>query len=166
MKKNKIILASVLGGIALFLIDGAFQAIPNFGIRAVERLETNDLTTQAFDNLQHPMAYIVTDKVVSFTASQSAQFYNLGKFFTIEFISAILISFLFAVVFSKMKGYNLNEKLRITLLFALIASIAIHISYFNWWGFSAVYTIGVISKTIIGWTALAYIQNRFFFKID
>jgi hypothetical protein len=166
MKPNKIIFATLLGGIALFLLDGAFQAIPNFGIRAVERLETSNLTTQEFDNLQHPMAYIVTDKVVSFTASQPAQFYNLGKFFTFEFISALVISFLFALVFSKMIGFNLKERLRMTFIFALIASIAIHISYFNWWGFSAVYTIGVILKTTIGWTALAYIQNRFFFKID
>jgi hypothetical protein len=166
MKPNKIILTTLLGGMALFLLDGAFQTIPNFGIRAVERLETSNLTTQEFDNLQHPMAYIVTDKVVSFTASQPAQFYNLGKFFIFEFISALVISFLFTLVFLKMIGFNLKERLQITFIFALIASIAIHISYFNWWGFSAVYTIGVILKTTIGWTALAYIQNRFFFKID
>jgi hypothetical protein len=165
MTTRKVVLATIIGGIALFFSDGAFQAIPNFGVRAVERMENANLTTPEFAKIAHPMAYIVTNQTVSFTATQPAQFYNLGKFFTIEFLSALLISFIFALIFSKMANISLKNRVYLTILFAFAASTAIHFSYFNWWGFSAAYTIGVTLKTIFGWTLLAYIQNRFIFKI-
>jgi hypothetical protein len=165
MTTRQIIIATIIGTISLFLFDGAFQAIPNFGVRAVERLETNELTATKFNELTDRMAYIATDQTVSFVATKQADFYNLSKFFVIEFLSAFAIALLFALLFAKIKFGSLKHRLLLTLGFALIASFAIHIPYFNWWGFSFAYTIGVVSKTVLGWTLITFIQNRFIFKI-
>lgn len=165
MTTKQIIIATVIGSIVLFLFDGAFQAIPNFGVRAVERLETNELTAPKFNELTNRMAYIATDQTVSFVATRQAHFYNLSKFFAIEFLAAFAIALLFALLFAKIKFDSLKDRLLLTSGFALIASFAIHIPYFNWWGFSLAYTAGVVSKTVLGWTLIAFIQNRFIFKI-
>ena len=165
MTTKQIIIATITGTIVLFLFDGAFQAIPKFGVRAVERMETNDLTTTKFVELTDQMAYLVTDKTVSFVATKQADFYNLSKFFAIEFLSAFAIALLFALLFAKIKFERLKDRLLLTIGFAVIASFAIHIPYLNWWGFSLVYTIGVVLKTVFGWTLIAFIQNRFIFKI-
>jgi hypothetical protein len=165
MTTKQITIATILGAIALFLFDGAFQAIPNFGVRAVERLETSELTTTNFNDLTNRMAYIATDKTVSFVATKQANYYNLSRFFAIEFISALVIAFAFALIFAKIKFQNLRDRLLLTFGFSLIASFAIHLPYFNWWGFSIPYTVGVISKTILGWLLISFIQNRFIYKI-
>jgi hypothetical protein len=165
MTGKQITIATIVGAIVLFLSDGVFQAIPNFGVRAVERIETSYLTTEKFNELTNKMSYIATDKTVSFVATKPADFYNLSKFFVIEFFSALLISFVFALLFAKLTTLKLSQRMWLTLAFAFIASFAIHIPYFNWWGFSFAYTIGVVSKTVFGWTLIAFIQNRFIFKI-
>ncbi len=165
MQTRKITIATILGAVVLFLFDGAFQAIPNFGVRAVERLETNGLTTTNFNDLTDRMAYIATDKTVSFVATKQADYYDLSRFFAIEFISALVIAFVFALLFAKIKSQSLRDRLLLTLGFSLITSFAIHLSYFNWWGFSVPYTIGVIAKTILGWLLISFIQNRFIYKI-
>ncbi len=161
-----ILSATITGALVLFLFDGAFQAIPHFGVKAVERLETNSLTTANFNELTERMAYIVTDKTVSFVATKQAGYYNLPRFFVIEFISAFFIALIFALLFAKIKLPGLRDRLLLTFGFSLLASFAIHIPYLNWWGFSLLYTVGVISKTVIGWSLLAFIQNRFIFKIN
>lgn len=166
MTTRQIIIATITGTIVLFLFDGAFQAIPNFGVRAVERMETNDLTTTKFLELTDQMAYLVTDKTVSFVATKQAHFYNLSKFFAIEFLSAFAIALLFALLFAKIKFERLKDRLLLTIGFAVIASFGIHIPYLNWWGFSLAYTIGVVLKTVFGWTLIVFIQNRFIFKIN
>ena len=165
MATRQIILATITGAIVLFLFDGAFQAIPNFGVRAVERIETTDFTTAKFSELTNRMAYIATDKTVSFVATRQIGFYNLSKFFAVEFLSAFLIALLFAFVFVKIRFNSLKDRLLLTTAFAIIASFAIHIPYLNWWGFSLAYTIGVVFKTVLGWMLIAFIQNRFIFKI-
>ena len=165
MTTKKIIIATLIGAIVLFLFDGAFQAIPNFGVRAVQRMETNELTTPKFSELTDQMVYIVTEKTVSFVATKHADFYNLSKFFVIEFLSAFAIALIFALLFTKIKYERLKDRILLTIGFAAIASFAIHIPYLNWWGFSLAYTIGVVLKTVIGWSLVAFIQNRFIFNI-
>lgn len=165
MASSKIIRATIIGAIALFLFDGAFQALPKFGIRAVERLETNDLTTSQFVEHADRMVYIAADKTVSFVASKPADYYNLTKFFILEFCSDLLIAMLFALLFAKINITALSDRLWLTFGFSLIAIFAIHFAYFNWWGFSIAYTLGVALKTALGWLFIAFIQNRFIYKI-
>jgi hypothetical protein len=165
MIHKQITTATISGGILLFLFDGAFQAIPGLGVRAVERLETNGLTTSDFSVLINRMSYLVTDNTVSFIATKSADYYDLPRFFAVEFISALSIALLFAFIFSKVRGLSLIDRLQFTMCFALVACFAIHLPYLNWWGFSWAYTAGVVLKTILGWLLVAFVQNRFIFKI-
>lgn len=164
MINQKTTLAAVIGGILLFLFDGAFQAIPGIGVRSVERLQTNALTTADFDTKANRMSYLLTDNTVSFIATQSSDYYNMPRFFIIEFFTALAIAWLLALLFTRMKGFGLKDRLLFTVGFALIASFAIHLPYWNWWGFSSPYTLGVVLKTIVGWLLVAFIQNRFIFK--
>jgi hypothetical protein len=165
MQTKKIIIATLVGAITLFLFDGLLQAIPGFGVTAVKRIETNKLTTPEFNDLNNHMSYIVTDNTVSFVATKSASYYNISRFFVVEFISALLIALLFAIVFAKINLHSLRQRLMLTIYFACITCIAIHFSYFNWWGFSLAYTAGVALKTIFGWLLISFIQNRFIYKI-
>lgn len=165
MTTKKIIVATVIGAVVLFLFDGALQAIPNFGVRAVERLETNQLTTAEFSELANSMAYIATENTVSFVAIKEADYYNLSRFFAIEFFSAFAIAMVFALLFGKITFADLGDRIWLTFGFSLIAGFAIHLPYFNWWGFSMAYTVGVVSKTMVGWLLVAFIQNRLIYKI-
>lgn len=165
MTKSKIIISTVLGALVLFLFGGAFQAIPHFGIGAVESIRAANLTTEEFNNLVNRMVYITTDKTVSFVATKPVDYYNLSRFFAVEFLSALIISFLFALLFSRMQNTKLSDRLLLTFVFSLICTFAVHIPYYNWWGFSSLYTIGVALRTILGWLLIAYLQNRCIYKI-
>jgi hypothetical protein len=131
MSIKQTITATVTGAVALFLFDGALQAIPDFGVRAVERLETNELTTRGFDELTDRMAYVVTEQTVSFVATKSADYYDLSRFFAVELLSAFAIAFIFALLFAKIGLRSLRDRLFLTLGFAIVASFSIHIPYFN-----------------------------------
>lgn len=165
MTKSKIVTATVIGTIALFVFGAIFQAIPNLGIGSVENMTAHTISVDNFNGSTNGMAYITTDKAVSFVASRPVGYYNLTKFFIIEIMSVFAISLLFAISFSKMGQTKLTHRLLLTLVFALIGTFAIHIPYYNWWGFSSSYTIGVTLRTIIGWMLVAYIQNRLIYKI-
>lgn len=162
---RQIAIAAIAGAIVLFLFDGAFQAIPGLGVSAVEPLETQDLTTAYFPELANRMAYIITDKTVTFAATKEAAYYNMGRFLAVEFASAFVVSLLFALFFSKVENRGLSDRMVLTVMAAIIATFAIHIPYFNWWGFSFAYTLGVAARTVLGWSLLAFIQNRFIFKV-
>ncbi len=164
MTTKQILIATITGAVALLLFDGLFQAIPNVGIRAVERFESAELTTAKFSELANQMAYIATEETVSLVAVKEADYYNLPKFFAIESVSALAIALLLTLLFSKIKLHSLKDKLFLTSGFAMIASFGIHIPYFNWWGFSLPYTVGVVLKTVLGWLLVVFIQNHFIAK--
>jgi hypothetical protein len=166
MSATKILLATLLGGVLLFLLDGAFQAIPHFGITAVQSLESKDYTTPKFAELQNRMAYINTGETVTFAATQPAGFYNLGKFFAIEFLCALGVAFLFAQAFARFPAAGLKVRVAVAFLFALAVCFAVHVPYLNWWGFSMPYALGVMTKTLTGWTTLAFFINKFVYKIN
>jgi hypothetical protein len=161
---RRIFLASVAGGFVLFLFDGAFQAIPHFGIRAVERMGNDTLTLSGVNGLTDGMAYVVTGKTVSFVATRPADYYDPVRFFSIEMVSAFIIATILALIFSRNHGITLRQRMLYTLGFSVMACFAIHVPYLNWWGFSVPYTLGVVSKTILGWLLVAYVQNRFIYK--
>lgn len=163
--QKRILTATIAGAVVLFLFDGAFQSIPNFGVSAVERLETNELTATKLDERTNRMTYLVTGNTVSFVATKQAHYYNLPRFFAVEFLSALAIAFVFALLFTTIKLHSLKERIWLTAGFAITASFATHIPYCNWWGFSLAYTAGVVLKTVAGWLLAAFIQNRFIFKI-
>lgn len=79
MTKKQILIATITGAVALLLFDGLFQAIPNVGVRAVERFESAELTTAKFSELANQMAYIATEETVSLVAVKEADYYNLPK---------------------------------------------------------------------------------------
>lgn len=165
MTKSKVFIATVIGTITLFVFGGIFQAIPFFGIGSVQNIQTSNITIDKFDETINEMSYVTTKQSVSFIATKPINYYNLTKFFIVELISVFFSSLILALAFSKMGQTKLSERLTLTLAFALLCTFATHIPYFNWWGFSSQYTVGVTLRTILGWILVAYIQNRFIYKI-
>lgn len=163
LSRSRIVVATLAGAIFLFLFDGALQALPGWGIRAVERIQWS--TTGEVNTLP-AMAYLMSPNQVQFIATQPAGYYNPIRFFTIEAFSALLIAGIMAVLFARLAVGSLRQRISLAFLFSLIACLAIHLPYANWWGFSLPYTAGVMVKTIIGMWGVAYLQNRWIYRIN
>lgn len=159
------VLAGLAGAVALFLFDGALQAVPGAGVRAVIRQEAPDVTLPGLAGQPGQMTYLATANTVSFIATQAAEYYNPARFLALEFLSALGVAFLLAGIYHGLGEKGLRKRLWLTLLMGLAATFAIHFPYLNWWGFSVAYTLGVTLKTLAGWLLVGFIQNYFIFKV-
>jgi hypothetical protein len=145
-----------LGALILFLWDGAWQTIPHIGVRAVvehQQPEDRMLAAQGIG-----MRYLKTEAHVALMAIRSADHYSPGRFLTIEAFSAFMVSFfLFHALGSQTSSPG--RRARTAAIMALAAALAVHVPYWNWWGFSASYTVGVILKLVGGWGLVGAIQG-------
>lgn len=164
MKTIQLLYASGAGTLVLFVFNALLQFIPGFGVSAVQTVESNAHTTAQFNQLAGAVTYLVTDHSVSFIASQPAAYYHLARFFTLEFFSAAAVAVLLALGIAQLRSPSLRHNLWLTAVFGLVATFAIHLPYFNWWGFSASYTVGVAFKTIAGWLLAVLVQHRIIYR--
>lgn len=65
----------------------------------------------------------------------------------IQMLGALLVTFLI------LEKNNLTywERVGFAVLFALAAGIVCHLPYWNWWSFSALYTLVTIMDLVVGW---------------
>jgi len=160
--KLKIVKAALAGSIVLFLWDGLWQAIPGVGVRAVTQIqkEHSDVSAQNVPGMRYEMSA----STVSFIATQPAEHYSIHRFFFIEFLCALGISFAFALALARTSACSFEDRMKASLLVSMAATCAVHIPYWNWWGFSTAYTVGVVLRLVGGWQLLAYVQNKFLLR--
>lgn len=156
---SKLLFATLAGAVVLFLWDGLMQALPGVGVRAVQTTEASALLPEIA--AAPGMTYVTTPESVSFVSTQPAGYYDVTRFFVIEAVSALVVSVLLAALFTTVRLSSRSKMLLVASIAGAAASAAIHIPYWNWWGFSIAYTAGVIAKTVFGWMAVALVQSRF-----
>jgi ABC-type thiamin/hydroxymethylpyrimidine transport system permease subunit len=73
----------------------------------------------------------------------------LGRYFAVEFVTQFLTGAILAGVLMFTIGQPFEQRLLLVAFVALASITSIDLSYWNWWGFSNRYTLGVAVNRFI-----------------
>lgn len=164
MEIGSILLGGVVAGVFLFLWGGLMQNFTPWGIRAVKSLEKDKLGAlpDAINKNAPPrgMYMIANEQVAALVAVRGGSYYNLGRYFALEFATQLAVGILLALVLAMTNGFALTDQLLLVGLMVLLAEIAIDFQYWNWWGFSPAYALGFLVNRLAGFLIAAFIVGN------
>lgn len=180
MTTNRIILAGVLGGIAMFIWSAiAHMALPlgHAGIhnglpgeeKALAALQTG-LGDQgglylfpgsgAGDNPTHEQEKEAMARYPEKLAANPSglMVYHptgsrpmvMGKWLTVEFLKQLLVSILAVFLLSQTRIVSFGGRVGFVFLVGIVAAITTNVSYWNWYGFPSLYTAVYMTTEIVG----------------
>ena len=75
---------------------------------------------------------------------------NMAKFLTIEFFTELLEALLVVALLAQTRIITFGGRVGFVTAAGILAAIATNVSYWNWWGFPAVYTASYMFIQIVG----------------
>ncbi len=148
----KILIGGIVGGLVLFAWSAVSWMVLPWHNNTF-RTFTHEQSVEAILTADAPTAgiYILKNKPSAFLVF-NPQGYGPMKFklmydLLFDMLSAALVSY----IVLRLKKSNYFSRLIVILVFALAVGILWHLSNWNWWGFSASFTLIGIADLIIGW---------------
>jgi hypothetical protein len=158
-----------VAGVILFFWTGLSQNLIPWGTKSVESItdpeESRRIGAQLAQGKPNRMMYVQHAEVVAaFVAMRPGAYYSTGRFFAIEFITQLLAGAVLVGVLALTAAYPTPTRLVIVALVGLASVISVDLQYWNWWGFSTLYTIGVAVNRIVGYLLAAVVVSLLFIR--
>ena len=186
MTTTRIILAGVLGGIAMFiwtsiahmalpLGHAGIQELPNeqavltamqtsigdkdglyffpglgVGDNPTQEQEKEAMTHYAEKLASNPSGFIVYHPAGSRPMT-------MPKWLTIEFLTELLEAILAVFLLAQTRIASFGGRVGFVFVAGILAAIATNISYWNWYGFSGVYTAAYMTTQIVGFLCVGLV---------
>lgn len=155
------LIGTVVTGVFLFLWAGLTQAVTPWGIRAVKPLgkeSVGDLTSSMQQTTPPSGMYgVFDDRVAAFMAVRPGSYYNMGRYFAIEFATQLIVGAALTGILLLTGALPMGERLLLIALVGVLAEAAIDLQYWNWWGFSTAYALGFAVNRIVGYLVIAFV---------
>jgi hypothetical protein len=142
-------LGAVLGGVILFFLNGLLQALLPWGTKSVGEVKAPPEVSEAIARKTTDGMMFTNEGVSAFIAVKPAAYYSLGRYFAVEFVTQLLTGAILAGVLMFTLGQPIEQRLLLVALVAFASITSIDLSYWNWWGFSNRYTLGVAVNRFI-----------------
>jgi len=181
----KILLAGILGGIAMFiwtsiahmflpLGEAGIREIPN-GAAVLDAMKANigeknglyifpglgvgehPTREQKNEAMKHMNEKLATNPSGIFMYYPPGRSFSMGKSLGIEFATELLESILAVFLLAQTRIDNFFGRVGFVFVAGILAAIATNISYWNWYGFPCVYTASYISIQIIGFLCVGLV---------
>ncbi|MEM7367039.1 MAG: hypothetical protein AAF587_00490 [Bacteroidota bacterium] len=110
------------------------------------------------------MNLILTAHSMSFVSTRTIEYYSLVRFFSMNALLGLVSGLFLCLLLHVIRERSRLEKLKIVMLFGLFCVFSIHLSYWNWWGFSTSYSIGVSLATLFNLFVVTFFLSTFIFK--
>jgi hypothetical protein len=179
MTTTKILLAGVLGGIAMFIWSSIAHMVLPLGEAGIRELPNEQATLSAMkanlgeksglylfpglgvgDNptrQQKSEAMTHMEERMATNPSGLLMYYpagarslSMGKLLTIEFLTEVLESLLAVFLLAQTRIFNFGGRVGFIFVVGILTAIATNISYWNWYGFPSIYTAGYMTTQIVG----------------
>lgn len=144
------------------IVSGSSEAIDAFQGDDVERYDPYALTTPLFDEkVVNRVNTLSTDKTFSWIVSKPIGYYSPAAYLGREFLTQFVTGLLLAAALIVVQPLGLGGQLQAAGLLALAAAVATYGQFFNWWGLTTRYALGVSLNLIVGWLLAAFVVARF-----
>lgn len=168
MSPKKLILGIVTATVILFVWSGLSQLFPwgvpsanvinastgveNFQAPDATSFEPGTLVTQLFEEeMVGQVNTLTTDTTFSWIVTKPISYYNPGRYFLFEFITQFLTAICLTVILSFIGPWELRKKLLFASILGLVIIIPTYGPFFNWWGLTPTYALGIMVNFLIGW---------------
>lgn len=164
MNIKQIFLGTLIASIMFAILSGMSSQLP-WGIGDVHetRLPQHQLD-ELVAEAELSMNLILTEQSMSFVSTRRYEYYSLAKFFSLNVVLGLGAGLFLCLLLHLIRDRSRTDKLKIVMLFGLFCVFSIHLSYWNWWGFSASYSIGVSISTLLNLFVVTLILSTFIFK--
>lgn len=159
---RKQLLGVVVGGIVLFLWSGAAQSLFPWGIQSIQQPATESAIGAAVATATESGMLYIGSPVTAYIAVQPASYNSPTRYFTIELITQFLVAAVLMAILQLAQGISLAQKVGLVALVALAGIFTVDLQYWNWWGFSTLYSVGFAVNRLVGYLIAGSIQARFF----
>lgn len=82
---------------------------------------------------------------------------SMGTAMLIGLCTQIVAAFLATWLLLNTKGLNYLARVRFLVMLALAVAVLAHVPYWNWWSFSASFTLVMFADTLIGWVLAGFV---------
>ena len=90
---------------------------------------------------------------------------NMGKFLTIEFITELCEALLEVWLLAQTRIVTFGGRLGFVTAAGIMAAISTNVSYWNWWGFPSVYTTSYMFIQIVGFFLIGLVAALMFRRV-
>lgn len=149
-----------VAGITLFLWTGLAQNVFPWGVKSVATATDDSLGTAVAAVTGDGMVY-TTRGVAAFIAVRPASYYNMGRYFAIEFATQIVVGAILTAILLLTAQLTSETRLILVVLAGLAGVASIDGQYWNWWGFSHRYTLGVAINRLVGYVLASVVLLGF-----
>ncbi len=182
---KRTLIASVLGGIAMFIWTSiAHMALPlgEAGVREIPNeqavlaamqaniggksglylfpgfgLGPNATRQQRKEAMQHMGEKIASNPSGILMYHTPGRALAMGKFLGIEFATELLESFLAVFLLAQTRLISFGARVGFVMVAGILAAIATNVSYWNWYGFPAVYTAAYMFIQVVGFICVGIV---------
>jgi len=152
---------AIVGGILLFLWSGLTQSVTPWGIKSVKDIEEASTLGEVLERQSAKGLYYFKDKVTAFIAVKPEGYYSMTRFFIIEFITELLVATTLTAILLLMASQSITMRLLLIGLATLAGIFSTDFQYWNWWGFSTIYSLGISINRLIGHLLVGFILIKF-----
>jgi hypothetical protein len=181
---TRIIVAGVLGGMAMFiwtsiahmvlpLGEAGIKEIPNeAAVLAAMRTNLGDKSGLYIfpgpgvgENATHHEKQEAMKKAMEKLKTgpsgilmyNSARPFSLGRYLGIEFVTEVLEAILAVLLLAQTGIASFGGRVGFVTVTGLVAAITTNVSYWNWYGFPAVYTVSYMSIQVVGFICVGLV---------
>jgi hypothetical protein len=160
------LIGTVVAGVILFLWTGLTQNMLPWGIKQVQTPKPDDEERigKAIGGMTTDGMAMFSKGVAAFVSIRPAAYYNMGRYFAIEFVTQLIVGGVLAGILLLTAGQPLERRLLLVGLVALAGIASIDLQYWNWWGFSNLYTLGVAVNRLLGYLIAAGVVAAFIIR--
>lgn len=157
MQISQILLSVGVGGVLLFLWTGFTQNVLPWGVKSVRQHHEQDaLGSTLADVLPSGMLY-VKHRVAAFIAIRPEQYYAMPRYFAIEFATQLAVAAVLTALLTLTSTLPDIQRFGVIALAAAAGILGIDVQYWNWWGFSTRYTLGVALNRLMGYLLVTFV---------
>lgn len=155
-----LLLGTLLGGVVLFVWSGITQNLP-WGFKSVGTVREAPKLSEAIQQQTTNGMFYSTDGTSSLVVVKPQNYYNPTRYFILEILTQLGVALLLTLILSLLSQHGSSPKLAVVGLMALTTALAVDFQYWNWWGFSNRYSLGMAGNRLLGWLLAAWVLDRF-----
>lgn len=89
----------------------------------------------------------------------------MGKFLTVEFITELIEAFIAVWLLAQTRIVTFGGRIGFVVAVGILAAISTNVSYWNWWGFPAVYTASYMFIQFVGFFLVGLVAAIMFRRV-
>lgn len=164
MRVKQFFIGTLLATILFISLNLLASKLP-WGVDNVAHTELGKHEIDQFtENNGSSMNLILTEQSMSFVSTRSRSYYSMNRFFSVNMLLIFCSALFLCSILYLLRDQSITNKMLVITLFGLFAITSIHLTYWNWWGFSTSYSIGVSISTLINLLIVSFLLAKYIFK--